>query len=396
MNNIKKHLPLIAVSWGHFVNDFFMGIVPVTLFAFSKELSLSAKEMSLILFAITTAGTFFQPLVGILIDRVQKSALLIYALILISIGMSLSGFITNVYILVPIVAIAALGSSVYHPLGSTITIHKASLSKGKSLSVFMTIGSFASVAAPIVAIPMVTYWGLKSLILLIIPGLLSAYLLYLAKVQDVKWQAENKTQHKNKNMFVVLNRKQQLHMAIPMYIAIVKKIIYSIVVVFGVIIMGTKGYTVIQAGFAISGFMLSRSLSTFIGGFVSDYIGERNTLITFNTLVFLGLNIFVFMNGIAMTIGLIVLGFALNATSTANITLTHKIIPENVNYGTGLIMGFAATVSAICMLGFGTLFDVYGYTTSLYILIGFTLIMPLMGLFVPAQYHTDQHQYPLS
>jgi len=389
MNNIKKHLPLIAVSWGHFVNDFFMSIVPVTLFAFSKELSLSAKEMSFVLFAITTAGTFFQPLVGILIDRVQKSALLIYALILISIGMSISGFITNIYLLVIIVSTSALGSSVYHPLGSTITIHKASLSKGKSLSVFMTIGSFATVASPMVAIPMVTYWGLKSLALLMIPGLLSAYFLYLTKVQDVKWQSENKVHHKNKSIFVFLNRKQQLYMAIPMYISIVKQIIYSVVLIFGVIIMETKGYTVIQAGFAISGFMLSRSLSILIGGFISDYIGEKKTLIVFNTLVLLGLSLFVFMNGMAMTIGLILLGFALNATSTANITLTHKIIPENVNYGTGLIMGLAATISAICMLIFGALFDAYGYSVSLYILVAITLIMPLLGIFIPSQYNTD-------
>lgn len=190
MNLLKENISLLAVSWGHFVNDFLMSVVPVVLFAFAEELTLSPFQMTVIAFVITTSGTFFQPLVGMLIDRVQKSVLLIYALTLITVGMSLSVFIKNYYLLVMVVGIAALGSSIYHPLGSTITIHKTSLSRGKSLSVFMTIGSFAHSAAPIVAIPLVTVYGLKSLSILMIPGLLSVLFLYLARVQDVTWTKE--------------------------------------------------------------------------------------------------------------------------------------------------------------------------------------------------------------
>lgn len=337
MNFIKENISLLAVSWGHFVNDFLMSVVPVVLFAFAEELSLSPFQMTVIAFVITTSGTFFQPLVGMLIDRIQKSVLLIYALTLITVGMSLSVFIKNYYLLVVVVGIAALGSSVYHPLGSTITIHKTSFSRGKSLSVFMTIGSFAHSVAPIVAIPLVTVYGLKSLSLLMIPGLLSVLFLYLARVQEVTWTKEV-TEDEDKKT-VKLTFRQQLLTVVPMSIAVVKGLLFRNAMVFGVIILGMKGIKPVEAAAMLSVFMIARSVATLVGGFVNDAIGEKFTMIVFNTAMLVGMVLFVYGTGIWLMGGLVLLGFSINGTSSANITLIHRIMPNNVNYGTGMIMG---------------------------------------------------------
>ncbi|MBF4694680.1 MFS transporter [Fusibacter ferrireducens] len=390
---IKSNSSLIAVSWGHFVNDFFMSVVPITLFAFAEVLKLNATQMSVILFVITTAGTFFQPLVGLLIDRVQRSVLLILALIWITVGMSLSGIITNFYLLTIVVGLAALGSSVYHPLGSTITIHKTGLSKGKSLSIFMTVGSFAHTAAPLVAIPLVSIYGLNALAYLLIPGLLSALFLYLSKVHQVKWTREVKQERSNSEVEKkellknqkekMLSTKQQLFMSIPVTIAVVKGVLYRITIVFGVIIMGLKGVDHVQAGFVLSGFMLARAIATLVGGFVSDSIGEEKTLKIFNLLSLISVFCFLNFEGVLMIIGLVILGFSINATSAANITIMHKIIPDRINFGTGIIMGFSATLSAVVMLGYGVLVDLYGHVALFNLVIGLTGLMALVSFILP-------------
>lgn len=383
---IKENASLLAVSWGHFVNDFFMSVVPVVLFAFAIEMNLSAIQMSIIAFVITTSGTFFQPLVGLLIDRVQKSVLLIYALILISVGMSLAGLITNYYLLIVVVGISALGSSVYHPLGSTITIHKTSFTKGKSLSIFMTVGSFAHSAAPIIAIPLVTIYGLKGLTFLMIPGLLTAFLLYMAKVQDVTWTKEETTTRQKNNK---LTKKQQLQTSIPMFIAIVKSLIYRNILVFGVIILGVKGIEPVAAGAALSAFMIARATATLSGGFISDMIGEKKTMILFNLGAFASLSLLVYSTQMMFTIGgLVLLGFSINGTSAANITLVHKIMPNNVNYGTGLIMGFAGTLSGVAMLGSGIVVDRFGHMVSLNILVVLTALVVLISFMIPTEFET--------
>lgn len=386
---LKDNVSLLAVSWGHFVNDFFMSVVPVVLFAFAKELDLNATQMSLILFAITTAGTFFQPLVGLLIDRIQKSSLLIYSLIGITLGMSLSGLIRNFYLLIIVVAIAALGSSIYHPLGSTITIHKTGLSRGKSLSIFMTVGSFAHTVAPMVAIPLVTIYGLNSLAILLIPGFLSALLLYAAKVHKVTWTKEEKKADDKKSSKNFLTKKQQLYLSIPMSIAIVKGVLYRVTIVFGVIIMSLKGVSTVKAAIVISSFMFARATATFIGGFISDYIGERNTLKIFNGLAFLSVALIVYGDNILMILGFVVLGFSINATAAANITITHKIVPENINYGTGLIMGFSATLSAVVMLGYGALVDLYGHLIILNVLVAMALFMTILSFIIPKEFQKN-------
>ena len=388
LNFIRKNASLLAVSWGHFVNDFYMSIVPVVLFAFAIEMDLSAMQMSIISFVITTAGTFFQPLVGLLIDRVQKSSLLIYALILISIGMSLSGLINNYYLLIVVVGVAALGSSIYHPLGSTITIHKTSLSKGKSLSIFMTVGSFAHSAAPLVAIPMVTVYGVKSLSVLVVPGLLTVLLLYVVKVQDVTWTREKHAKHKKRNK---LTKKQQAQVSLPMMIAVIKGLLYRSVVVFGVIMLQLKGIDNFATAGIMTAFMIARASATLIGGFISDAIGEKNTLKLFNTVAVIAVFLLVFGTKIVAVIGLIILGFTLNATAAANITLTHKIMPDNVNYGTGLIMGFAATLSAVAMLGYGYIVDTYGHITSQNVLVGIAILMALLSYVLPAKFEALEH-----
>lgn len=395
---IKSNGSLIAVSWGHFVNDFFMSVVPITLFAFAEALKLNATQMSIILFVITTAGTFFQPIVGLLIDKVQRSVLLILALIWITVGMSLSGIITNFYLLTVVVGLAALGSSVYHPLGSTITIHKTGLTKGKSLSIFMTVGSFAHTAAPLVAIPLVTIYGLKALVYLLIPGLLSALFLFLAKVHQVKWTKEASSEKSSlkagenaleKNpKEKMLSIKQQLLMSLPMTIAVVKGVLYRITIVFGVIIMGLKGVDPVQAGFILSGFMLARAVATLIGGFISDSIGEEKTLKIFNLLSLISVYLFLNFEGFLMIVGLVLLGFSINATSAANITLVHKIIPDRINFGTGIIMGFGATLSAIVMLGYGVLVDLYGHVALFNLIIALTGLMALVSFILPKSLDT--------
>lgn len=382
---IKKNASLLAVSWGHFANDFYMSIVPVVLFAFAIEMELTAIQMSVISFVITTAGTFFQPLVGLLIDRIQKSSLLLYALILISVGMSLSGLINNYYLFLVVVGISALGSSIYHPLGSTITIHKTSLSKGKSLSIFMTVGSFAHSAAPLVAIPMVTAYGVKSLTILVIPGLLTVLLLYILKVQDITWTREKYIKNKKRNK---LTKTQQIQVSLPMMIAIIKGLLYRSIVVFGVIMLQFKGIDNFATAGIMTAFMIARASATLIGGFISDAIGEKNTLKLFNTIAVLAVILLVVGTNTIAVIGLIILGFTLNATAAANITLTHKIMPDNVNYGTGLIMGFAATLSAVAMLGYGYIVDSYGITTSQYVLVGMAILMALLSYVLPTRFES--------
>lgn len=121
---------LMAVSIGHFLNDFYMNLIPPILFLFVYTLKLSLSQQAFIAFVITSSGSFAQPVIGYFVDKHGKPYLLILSLMWISFWMSVSGIVTNYYLLVVVVGLGALASALFHPLGSAVAVKLAN----KSLS----------------------------------------------------------------------------------------------------------------------------------------------------------------------------------------------------------------------------------------------------------------------
>jgi len=247
----KKNLQLIAVSTGHFTNDFYMNLIPPILFAFSSSMGLTLTQQSMIAFIIITGGSLLQPIVGYLLDKIGKSYFLIIGIVWISFMMSITGLITNYHLLILIVGMASIASSIYHPLGSSIAINLSRGSRGKSLSVFMTIGGFAYTFTPMITVPIVSEFGLKYITFLMIPGFLVAYFLKFAKIDKIKYRVINdKKNEKRKKKKVSKNKVKYLSLLVCM--SVIKVVLVRMMIVFGVQIMVMKGIGIIPAGIILS------------------------------------------------------------------------------------------------------------------------------------------------
>ncbi len=381
MKFIKKNLQLIAVSVGHFTNDFYMALIPPILFIFTEELGLSLTQQAAIAMVITLSGTFLQPVVGYFLGRIGKTSMLSYGLVWVAVGMSITGWITNIYLLMAVIGIAGLASSVYHPLGSAVATSLTKGSHGKSLSVFMTIGGFATMFTPLVAVPMATTYGLKSLVVLMVPGFFVAYFLKKAKIDEIEYiSKERKPKDKSKKKLEVHN---MIWFSLVIVIATFKVLVSRTMIVFGVQLLSLKGIELITAGIILSIHLFVRSIGTLTGGFLSDKFGEKKIMVFFNSLSLVSLVFASFTSGVLSIVGFVVLGYSLNATATANITMTHKIIPENITFGNGMIMGFSSTIAGLLILLFGKIADTIGlldavqlYNVLIFIIIIISILLP--------------------
>jgi len=381
----KKNLQLIAVSTGHFTNDFYMNLIPPILFAFSRSLSLTLTQQSMMAFIIITGGTLLQPIMGYFLDKVGKSGYLIIGIIWISFMMSITGLITNFYLLIIIAGLASVASSIYHPLGSSIAVNLARGSRGKSLSIFMTIGGLARTFAPMISIPIVNAFGLKSLVFFMIPGFLVAYFLKFAEIDKIKCRVtSDKEQAEKGNSEVSNNKGKWISLLVCMHS--IKVMLERIMIVFGVQIMVMKAIDVIPAGIILSAFMLLRSMGTLSGGHLSDKFGEMRIMVIFSILTFGIYTMTLFSQGPLVVVGIILLGFTLSATLTATITISHKILPENINLGTGTIMGFPGTIAGILMLVFGKFSDIYGLMKIAQLTACLNLIPIFISLYISKKY----------
>lgn len=370
---------LIAVSVGHFINDFYMNLIPPILFLFAQALGLTLSQQAFIAFAITSSGSFFQPVIGYFVDKRGKPWLLIFALLWIALWMSVPGIIKNYYFLVVVVALGALASALYHPLGSATAVKLGTSSRGKSLSVFMTIGGFAASVSPVVAIPIVTAYGLNSLVFFIIPGILGALFLYFAQVHKVEICQVRKSGEQTKEK---LEGNAFKWVTALVFISINKTLIRSFLVTFGVQIMLLKQLDLAVAGIVLSVYLFSNSAGTIIGGYFDDIIGSKRVLLISNVLAALFLLMIYFTNGIPMVIAFILMGLSLNASSTSNIVMAYELMPESLNLATGLIMGLAGGLGGLIMLVYGKIADMQGLMAStLYLIVPLLLAVGMTMLF---------------
>lgn len=373
---------LMAVSIGHFLNDFYMNLIPPILFLFVYTLKLSLSQQAFIAFVITSSGSFAQPVIGYFVDKHGKPYLLILSLMWISFWMSVSGIVTNYYLLVVVVGLGALASALFHPLGSAVAVKLANKSRGTSLSIFMTIGGFAASVSPMIAIPVVKAYGLNVLVLFMIPGILSAIFMYFAqvhKVEIIQEQTEDKEIH---GKFDFISAKW---VAVLVFISSSKVLIRSFLITFGVQIMLLKQIDIKIAGVVLSVYLLANSFGTILGGLLNDRIGSKKVLLLFNFAAFLSMTTIVFTTGIPMVIGFIFMGLALSGSNTANIVMAYELMPKNLNVATGLIMGLSGGLGGLAMLLFGKIADLHGLLASTSYLIIPLIMTVLISVLLPGE-----------
>jgi FSR family fosmidomycin resistance protein-like MFS transporter len=359
-----------------------MNLIPPILFLFVQELGLSLAEQAFIAFVITSSGSFAQPIIGYFVDKRGKPWLVIFSLVWISVWMSISGLITSYYLLVVILGLASLASALFHPLGSSMAVKLGNKSRGKSLSIFMTIGGFAASLSPMVAIPIVKSYGLKSLVFFMIPGILVALYLYFAQVQKVEMHQTQVNSEEKRGKFDFHSAKWVSALVI---ISTNKVLIRVFLVTFGAQIMLSKQVNIVIVGVVLSVYLLANSLGTIVGGYLNDIVGSKKVLILFNVLASFCMIIIIFTTGIPMVIGFLLMGLTLSGSNTANIVMTHELMPENLNVATGLIMGLSGGLGGLLMLLFGEIADIQGLSTStLYLLIPL-ILTTIITILLPSE-----------
>ena len=132
--------------------------------------------------------------------------------------------------------------------------------------------------------------------------------------------------------------------------------------------------------------MFLKSVGILSGGYLSDRFGERYILIIFNVLSFVIYAFLMFAEGIWVIVGIVLLGYTLTATSTANITITHNLLPEDINLGTGMVMGLPGTIGGFLILVFVKLSDIYGLMEMAQITACLGLIPVFISLYISKKY----------
>ena len=354
-NNSAKMKLLSAVSLGHFMNDFYMGMIPPITFLFAKVLSLSLIEQGAITVVSVIFGSLAQPLFGYFVDKKASPNYLLYSIIWISLFMSLSVVVNNYYIVLLLISLGSLSSSLYHPLGSTVASNIMEKSKGMSLSIFMTVGGFAISLVPIIALSMSENFGFKSLAFLCIPGFIAAFLMKLLGINN-KVSISKKIENKETDEVIYDINKKVIGINL-ITISFVKVFLRSALITYGAQLMLMNGYDLEFAGWILSAHLFLRPFGTISGGVLSDKIGEKSVMLISVLGGGISLFAFAFLGGKLSILGFLIWGFFFAMSNSANVTMMQEVFPKGQSMSTGLILGLPNGIGAAFVLLFGKFAD---------------------------------------
>ena len=140
-----------------------------------------------------------------------------------------------------------------------------------------------------------------------------------------------------------------------------------------------RGFSLLDAGYALSLFLGSGACGGFLGGHLADRFGGKRVI----QMSMLGcvpfLTLFFVFNGVPAMLGLIVGGFTLLFTVPVNVVMAQELAPAQAGTVSALMMGFAWGMAGIIFIPLtGFVADHYSMHAALSAL----LVFPVIGYFL--------------
>jgi FSR family fosmidomycin resistance protein-like MFS transporter len=354
----KKALAILSV--GHFITDINQGSLPALLPFFKEALNLSYTLSGVILLSSNLTSSIIQPVFGYLSDRKPMGWFLPLTPFIACLGMALAGFAPNYSLLLLCVMITGVGVASFHPEGFKTAYFFTGDKKATGMSLFAVGGNLGIAAGPITALALVSYFGLKGTLALIIPGILIAVILFL----NLSWLfSPVKSAHKEakKQMETPLTRKQKTTFLLLISIATVRactQLGLATYIPFYYInyLKGSPLY----AGKLVSTFLIAGALGTLIGGPLADRWGHKRFLLITLSLLFPLLLLFYNSSGFITFILLAISGMVLISTFGLTTVMAQAILPHHLGMASGMMVGFTISAGGIGVTLLGTIADTWG------------------------------------
>lgn len=356
---------ILIISIAHFIHDTYTSFLSPILPLLIEKLGLSLK-MAGLLSVIRSIPSLFNPLIGIITDKISLRLFVVLAPSIVAISMSLIGLSPNIYVLAILLFISGIGSALFHVPAPVIIKKTAENKKGLGMSFYMLGGELARTVGPLIILGAVSLWGLKGIYRLIPAGIIASFLIYF-NTKNIKYlhlehekKSTTKISHSFKEFLPVLK--------IIIGISFFRTLLKSSLTLYLPTYLTKCGFSLVKAGIALSIFQFSGAVGTLISGPLSDKIGRKNTLILQSicipplSILFLNFNTYW-----TKIIILSVLGLSIFGSTPVILALVHDIKTKHPSFINGLYMASGFFLGSIASLIIGTFGDILGLHYTIYI-----------------------------
>ncbi len=370
--NIKA---LVILSVGHLVTDINQGALPALLPFFKEALDLSYTLSGTILLFANLTSSIIQPAFGHLSDRKPMGWFLPLTPLIACVGIAWTGFVSSYSFLLLCVIITGIGVASFHPEGFKIASFFTGDKKATGMSFFAVGGNLGIALGPITAVALVSSFGLKGTVGLILPGIAIAIVLFL----NLRWLfSPVQSAHKDskKEPETSLSRQQKVAFVLLVSIATVRawtQLGLSTYIPFNYInhLKGNPLY----AGKLVSTFLLAGAFGTLVGAPLADRWGHKKFLLLTLLLTFPLLLLFYNSHGIMTFIFLGTAGMVLISNFALTTVMAQTILPHHLGMASGMMVGFTISAGGIGVTLLGSIADTWGVPMAMKTV----FVMPLIA-----------------
>ena len=314
-------------------------------------------------------GSLFQPLAGLIADRMDRRLLAALGPLLVALGIGSMGLWPRFEGFLLVLGLAGFGSALFHASGASLVGEFAPKTRrGFWLSFFGSAGYLGLSLGPLVALFTVGAWGLAGLMWLTPLALLPALL--LLRLPPVRRQGRPAG-------FADFLRVFRGDVARLWGMATLRSLVFMSFSTTLPYWYAQRGISDAYTAFSLSVYSFSATLGAFLGGTLSDRLGRKAVLVgtlTFGLPLYLGLLFLPPENPLYLLL-LAVTGALMNAGIPVAVALAQELEPQQTATVSGLLMGFTWGFAGLFYAPIGHLIEAHGVIP---------VLLALGGLILPA------------
>lgn len=371
---------LWALSMSHLLNDAVQALIPAVYPLMKDSYGLTFAQIGMITFVFQTAGSVFQPLVGLYTDRNPQPYSLVAGMCL-SLGGLVCVALANSYgFILAAAALVGLGSAIFHPESSRMARLASGGRHGFAQSLFQVGGNAGSALGPLLAAWIIVPYGQRSI--LVFSALAVAAIFLLRHVGN--WYAAHLSEAASAKRSAARQANPHSRRTIGIALAVLLLLMFSkffylvsFTNYFTFFLINKFQVTVQQSQYYLFLFLMATVAGTLVGGPVGDRIGRRK-VIWISILGMAPFSLLLPHANLFWTAALsAVVAFIMASAFPAILVFATELLPGNVGLIAGLFFGLAFGMAGIAAAVLGKLADI----TSIAHVIWLCGFLPLLGLF---------------
>ncbi len=383
---------LAVLSAGHLVTDVNQGALPALLPFFKAALNLSYTMSGTILLAANLTSSIIQPVFGHLSDKRPVGWFIPLAPFIACLGFSLTGTISSFPFMILSVMLCGIGVALFHPEGFKTAYFFTGEKRATGMAIFSVGGNLGIALGPMVAITLVTHFGLRGTLGMILPGILIAALLLL-NMSKLSGPVASAQKESSKGPRTPLSAKQKKAFLLLIAIATIRAwaqfgLASYIPFYYIDYLKGNPLY----AGKLVTTFLLAGALGTLVGAPVADRWGHKRFLSITLILSFPLFLLFYYSSGPMSFVLLGIAGMVLISSFALTTVMAQAILPQHLGIASGMMVGFSISAAGIGVTLLGSIADAWGVPMAIKAVFVLPLISFVLSLLVNYPQETPETQ----